>query len=273
MADIEVSQARTLSVSETTSDIEVTQLRVGVVYNIPTDNINISQLRVSSVVEPSTLIHVVQLRVLAVVRGRIENRKLRAWGCSIDGHNFYVLRLGEVETLVYDLTTGKWLTWGDENSAVWRAQNGMNWLDIPRQGFLSGAETQVVAGDHAYGIVWALVPDQGFDDHPVTENTARPFTRRVTGGLPMRNRNTKKVGAAYLTISNGYPQVDDAYITLRTSDDSGQTWVTHGTLTVTPDAYSEEFVWRSLGLIKSPGRIFEFTDNGATVRIDGLDIR
>jgi hypothetical protein len=44
-------------------------------------------------------------------------------------------------------------------------------------------------------------------------------------------------------------------------------------LTVTPSDYSQEFAWRSLGLIRAPGRMFELSDNGAAVRIDGLDIR
>jgi len=33
-----------------------------------------------------------------------------------------------------------------------------------------------------------------------------------------------------------------------------------------------ELAWRSLGLIRAPGRIFELIDSGPDLRIDGLDM-
>lgn len=139
--------------------------------------------------------------------------------------------------------------------------------------FSQGANTKIVMGDDVFGLLWTLDPNQGYDEAPRVDLEDQEFTRQVVGGMPMRMRETQKVGAAYLTADMGTPQLTGANITLRTSDDYGKTWNDHGTITVEPDNYNQEFVWRSLGLIKHPGRMFEITDNGASVRIDGLDIR
>lgn len=276
MADVEVTQGRVLVTAfdfTPAMATEVGQARVLTIYNVPTENLLVTQGAVKALVEPSLDIEVSQARVLAVVRGRIENRKLRAWGFSLDGHDFYVLRLGETETIIYDMSTGQWQVWDDGINPVWRAQVGTNWLGIGQNGYLTGAMSQVISGDHNYDIIWSLDPALGYDEHPVTEGEAIPFERKVTGGIPMRLRNTKKIGAAYLTAAVGFPQVVGAEITLRSSDDNGQTWSDHGTLTAEVDNYSQEFVWRSLGLVKAPGKIFEITDNGASVRLDSLDVR
>lgn len=65
----------------------------------------------------------------------------------------------------------------------------------------------------------------------------------------------------------------DTSIQLRYSDDNGRTYTSAGTVIVQPGVFFTELRWRSMGLMRAPGRIFEFIDSGATVRIDGADAR
>lgn len=271
--EIRTSQSQVLSVSEATPDLRVSEAQVFSIINFPTEELRISQVQITSVLKPSLSIRLSQVQVFAVVRGRIENRRIRAWTFSLDGHDFYVLRLGETETLVLDVTTGQWSSWDGGDTSFWRPQVGMNWIGMDKTSFDNGANSEAVCGDDTYGILWVLNPDQGYDEHPTEGEDDVAYTRQVVGGLPMRMRDTQPVGAVYLTASVGEPQLTGATITLRTSDDSGRNWTTHGTITSTAGDYDQEFVWRSLGRIKAPGRLFEISDNGASVRLDGLDMK
>ena len=76
----------------------------------------------------------------------------------------------------------------------------------------------------------------------------------------------------FLNVSLGAPTVTGAAITLRTSDDGGHSFYSHGDVTITPANYSQEIAWRGLGLIRAMGRVFEITDRGAAVRINAADM-
>ena len=107
---VEVSQARDLAVSVVASDIELSFARAFAVINFPTASMELSQARsLVTLGIGGTTIEVSQARTLGVVRGRIGNPKLRVWTFSLDGHDFYVLRLGDSETLVYDLYSEQWV--------------------------------------------------------------------------------------------------------------------------------------------------------------------
>ena len=60
-------------------------------------------------------------------------------------------------------------------------------------------------------------------------------------------------------------------VTLRYSDDQGNTFTDGGTLTIEPCNFTQELQWLSLGIIQSPVRIFEVTDVGAVARLQGAD--
>lgn len=64
-----------------------------------------------------------------------------------------------------------------------------------------------------------------------------------------------------------------AEVQLETSDDNGRTWQNQGEIFVPNDIWDTEVVWRSLGVIQAPGRLFRIIDNGVMTRIDGLDMR
>lgn len=200
-----------------------------------------------------------------------EGLTLRVWTYSLDGHDFYVLRLGPSETLVYDLTTQQWSSWKSPSRNNWRAHIGSNWLGMSTDTFNRGFGSDVVAGDDVTGVLWVLDPNTGLDD--TTTTGSLPFTRMVIGGVSLSGRDTVPCGAVELTASVGHPALIGATITLRTSDDKGHTYNNHGNVTATAGSYDQVIEWRALGLIKAPGRLFELSDNGAAVRINSLDMR
>jgi hypothetical protein len=166
------------------------------------------------------------------------------------------------------MTTGEWPKWDSLNRNSWRPHQGLNWLGADKSNYFGGLSTDIVAGDDTFGTLWTLDPNRGYDDAPKSTQDPQMFERVVTGGLPMRTRRTTRNDAVFLNINTGAPEFTNAFITLRTSDDSGNTWTNQGAIEVIPGEYDQEVMWRSLGLVKSPGRIFEFTDYGATIRID-----
>ena len=151
--------------------------------------------------------------------------------------------------------------------------SGMNWIGMGKTTFDQNLGTDIVAGDDAHGLLWILDPTQGYDDHPLdTYPDGIAIDRVVTGQVPVRMRDTIDCGGVYLTFATGEPALVAAYFKLETSDDQARSWTDHGTVTVNPSDWAQQVQWLSLGQIVSPGRIFRITDNGATVRIDGLDM-
>lgn len=284
---IEVSQGRTLSTGQVTNNIEVSQGRTNVtaiingpiqvslarslaVYNFPTPSMELSQARVLSTGQVNNVIEVSQARTLAVVRGRVYNPKLRAWTFRLDSHEFYVLRLADEKTLVYDMTAGQWYWWSSEDFNYWRLNIGMNWRSPGQNSFNFGSN--IVAGDHAFGLLWFLDPEQGYDDDPTGGGIFYTFPRVATGQMIARSRNYVGCYEVFLTASGGFPALTGSQVTLEYSDDVGNTYVNAGSLVATAGNYNQEFAWRSLGKFGAPGRLFRITDNGAFPRIDGLDI-
>jgi hypothetical protein len=250
---------------------DASQAQVIAVVELNTAGIRASQIQVNAVTDGTNKIDVSQTVVNAVVRGRIGNKKARCWTASLDGHDFYILRLGDASTIVWDDTAQQWYVWDNDDNPFLRQHQGLNWVGMGNNtGVL---QTNVVAGDDNFGLLWLAEPLRGYDDDPREAYPLVEFQRQVTGGIPLRLREASPVGAVYLTASLGNPSVAAPTIRLRTSDDSGKTWIDQGSITVTSEDFSQEFSWRSLGLIKAPGRIFEITDNGGSVRIDGLDMR
>src|SRR5690606_14907332 len=88
-----------------------------------------TSLRISSLFRQITQqLRVTQLRVISLVRGRVANPRVRTWTFTLDGHDFYVLRLGDQETLVYDVSTEQWVNWDSAGLPFWRPNVGMSWI-------------------------------------------------------------------------------------------------------------------------------------------------
>jgi hypothetical protein len=195
---------------------------------------------------------------------------IRCWAFSLDDHDFYVLRLGPSETLIYDLKTDQWSSWESPGRTNWRLHVGQNWVGFTDMGVNN---TDVIAGDDVEGVLWVLDAESGLDDRPDDSGLNDPFTRVVTGGIQVVGRNVTPCGALTLDVALGAPVDAGTRILLEMSDDFGHTWTDCGTVTVTAADYGKVIEWRALGLIKAPGRIFRLTDTGGTVRISGANMR
>jgi hypothetical protein len=194
-------------------------------------------------------------------------------GFSLDSHDMYVLRLGDDETLIYDLETDSWSSWDSPGRNTWRATGSLNWVGILGSGEANVPQTNLICGDDTFGVLWALDPTTGVDDGPFAGMPVRPFTRTVTGGLPMRGRASPRNNSVTLTVSIMDTSAVDATLQLRISDDNGVTYKNCGAVRAPTSTNFSEVRWRSLGLIRAPSRIYEFSDTGAVVRIDGADTR
>lgn len=256
-----------------TSDINVPQVNFMVPYNVPADSIRAAFAGVTIPYRRiAQELDVTQANAMVVSRGKIDNPKVIAWGYTMDGHDMYVLKLGtDGKTLVYDISTGQWAWWSSGETLRWRASCGMNWASsgqLPQQ-----YGSNVVVGDDSAGILWILNPLKGLDDTLIDNTDEATFPRVATGQMITRDRNFLQVFSVNLTASLGDPSLTDNTVTLEYSDDQGHSYVTADEPQVAYSSnYDQDFMWLSLGLVRSPGRIFRITDNGAFARIDGLDV-
>lgn len=197
--------------------------------------------------------------LVAYRTGTRENLNNRSWEFSLDGHTFYVLTLGEEGTFVYDETTGEWAKWQTEGLSGWNMEIGTTWRG------------DVIAADQQNPVIWKLDPDSFLDDD------FKPQTRKVTGGLSLRQRAFIPNYSFQVVASMGVPGVPNTapatepVVRLRFSDDQGNTFFDAGEIKLDPGKFAQTLVWQSLGTMQQPQRVFEVTDTGAVARIDGAD--
>lgn len=196
---------------------------------------------------------------------------IRTWSFSIDGHDFYILRLGNDETLVYDLATNTWSNWLSFQQTYLNQHTGLNWITMGAKTADKGQEGNVIAGDSRSGILWLADPSLGIDQN-ITTGWAEAFPCKVIGGIQMKGRGSAPCNAVFMTGALGSPKISGATMKLRSSADGGYTWTDHGDVWMYPGEWDQEVSWRSLGQIKPPGRVFELTDSGGSIRIDSLDM-
>lgn len=256
-----------------TSEIRATVAGALTILNFPTPYVYAGT--VGTVVATSYLAGNIQLSdagAIVVGDGRIANPKLRAWTFTLDGHDFYVLRLGDDISLVYDVYSEQWMDWSSPDLNFWRLNTGMNWLGGQRFGDSYGSD--VIAGDDVHGLIYFLDPEQPYDQSPLdyAEIQEQYFERIVMGQVPIRGRDFIPCYALWLTTDMGNPAYTGAGVTLYTSDDAGVTFDDQGLVTVTEGDYSPELVWTSLGQMSAPGRLFKLVDDGAIARIDCLEM-
>lgn len=185
----------------------------------------------------------------------------RAWSYVLDGHTFYVLDLGAQGTFVFDKVTGQWSNFAtgvlntvEGPQPQWNFQNGCMW------------GTRIMGCDLAVPTIWETTPGS------VLDNDASEITHLVTGGISARSRTYNSVDSLRVSGSFGFLESDGVVdFNLRFSDDQEYTWSPYYVVTLTPDNYGDEIAWRSLGSFAAPGRIFELSDAGGLVRIDGCD--
>lgn len=270
---VRVSQGDTAVVSFAgDSNVLASQSDVVAVFNIPAEVVQASQADLAFISLLTSEVEVSQADVIFIARGRTENVTLRVWTFTLDGHDFYVLRLGDQLTLVYDNYSEQWVDWQSSQLPFWRANCGINWTG--GEALAAVYNSNVVVGDDNVGILWFLDPEQPYDQSP-NEAAAQQeiyFQRVTMGQVAMKGRGVMPCYAAWLTTDMGAPAYDGAGVTLEISDDAGQTFDDMGMVTVTLGVHSPEISWYSLGQIAAPGRLFRITDDGAVARIDGLEM-
>ena len=263
--EVRVTQGRVYSLTEGAT-LRLTQARVYASINFPTEELRTTQARVYASTKSGMDLRVTQARVYAAVRGRMDNPRLRAWTFTLDGHDFYVLRLGDTRTLVYDVSSEQWMDWASWEQDFWRASLGASWVGGTALADEYGSN--VIVGDDTFGLLWFLDPEQGFDEHPdAAIDEDLPIEHIAMAQLPMRGRDVVPCNVVYLTADNDGPTFSGASVTLSISDDAGKTFWDADTIAIEVGNPEQEFNWYSLGQIGTPGRLFKITDNGLT-RLD-----
>lgn len=273
MSEPRVLQGGVYSLAETSAFMQISQAGLLAVAIWPAEFTQVAQAGLITVAEASTTLEVAQAGIMVVARGRVANPRARAWTFTLDGHDFYVLRLGDVTTLIYDVYSEQWIEWTSKDLPFWRPSSGQTWLGARPLAEEFGST--VVVGDDTFGLLWFLAPKQPYDENPSAERTPQqlPFERIVTGQALASGRVAIPCYALFVDGDNyGLTGVDfTPSITLETSDDQGRTFDAHDTLNVVADIdVNNPYAWYSLGQITSPGRMFRVTDNGLFSRIDSM---
>jgi hypothetical protein len=272
------SQAGSLALGEGSSAaLTASQVGAVTVYNRLADFDTTTQVQTVVLAESSPdEARVSQLQAIVVYKARVYDPRIRAWTFTLDGHDFYVLRLGDTSTILYDTHAEQWYEWDNDNSTsiwkqdIWKANTGQNWIGASS---LSGTYgSNIVCGDDVFGALYFLDTAGSRDDDPVIgSETQTSFERVVTGQIVKLDYEAQPCYEVQLLGAIG-DNLDATLtdVTLETSDDSGNTYSDHGTLTLSAADYTARATWLSLGSIEAPGRLFRISDYGALQRIDSL---
>lgn len=270
MANAEVTQAFVLA-GVGGADVEASQAFVYAATAFPSPFVEVTQAFVAAGVDNSVDTLVSQAFVFAATLGRTADPRVRAWTFTLDGHDFYVLHLGTVETLVYDTYAQEWYVWGSTTTDIWRAYTGTNWIGGRQLTGVYGSD--IVVGDDSIGTLYVLDPESDFDEDAVEGGgLLRAFERQVTAQFVVTSgySSVPCFGIqAYGSIGQG---VDGQTVSLEVSDNRGIVYDGMGTPTLDADDYDFRLEWPSLGSMRSPGRLFRITDTGALHRIDGIEM-
>lgn len=217
-----------------------------------------------------------QAQVLVAARGRVANPRVRSWTFSLDGHDYYVLRLGTDVTLIYDDSTEQWVEWSAYSVSYWPVNIGSNWVGAIGLHFPDGSSygSNIVVGDDSIGLLYILDPEMPYDESIEADDPQQQyyFPRTTMGQMPITGRQVMPCYAAWLSTDMGSPAYVGASVKLEISDDAGVTYYDAGSLVVTAGTNRPELSWYSLGQIEAPGRLFRISDDGAIARIDGMEM-
>ncbi len=174
---------------------------------------------------------------------------LTALTASVEGHVFYVINLPTLdESYAYDCQTQEWAVWGTAQVAQHDA--GL-FLGNTAAG---QASTGIFVGSYKDGQVYSL------DE---TSNADGNLTKQVvvTGAIWMTEGAQRCNNVSLACVRGvGNSQAPNPIVNMRFSDDGGRTFTSwmQGFLGMVGQ-YDYKAVWRNLGLMRQPGRLFEFT--------------
>lgn len=173
--------------------------------------------------------------------GEAEN--LRAWAFQMDGHTLYALRCGDIGTYCYDVENQNWPRFKTYGQETWRAHLGCQ---------TDG--DQIIAGDDTDGTLWAF-------DHTRSNDGGVVLERELTGGVPIIGAPVKNSSLSLRTATGWAPitgTATDPVVQMRFSDDGGNLWSTWIEAPMgLQGQYYTEVVWRQLGLMRQPGRLYQ----------------
>lgn len=264
--EMEMSQLAGLSVTESPGFTRLSQLSVLAPIAYSAEQVDSSQIQVLTPTEADMDVEVSQLQTLAVVLPSPADPRVRVWTYTQDQHDFYIVKCGRAETLVYDYYAKQWYQWGSGDSPLWRANEGMNWLGAGPLAYIYGSN--VVVGDRANGALYFLNPNGDVDDDFAGVNI-RPFLRMVTGQIVHSGYMRLSCPDVYVGGSIGQtfePTLNT--LTLDISDDRGLSYWSAGSRNIAAGDYNQRISWRSLGSISNPGRLFRWSDYGSLKRFD-----
>lgn len=209
-----------------------------------------SSLGALAVIRTSTFLYASTLEVLATTGVSVTSRTdARAWSFSWDGHEFYVLHLGDTGTFVYDATTQFWSQWVTTSYPTWNAERGVVWRG------------RVLAADRDSGEIREVSFDTFLDD------AFRDTEHKVSFLLSVRGRTSSSVHSLRAVIAPVDEPVD---MSLQWTADQGLTYTNPISLTVPPNSGSADIAWRALGNMRTPGRVFTISDTNGPVRISDI---
>lgn len=176
---------------------------------------------------------------------------LRAYAFRYNRHDFYVLT-DTTFTLVYDLTVGNWARWDSYGQDIFRAHLGFQY------------QNKVLCGDVTTNDIWLL--EEGSTDTDAND----PVVREVSGGI-FNTGKPYQCTDVIVRVNAGWTEsyTDEPQLEMRFSDDQGATWSSYQQGVGLRGQYLTDVIFRSLGLIVRPGRLFEFRFTEPTrIRID-----
>lgn len=270
MTDALATQGFVLGVGEATPETRAFTTYVLSLAQYPSEDFRTQEAFVNAVTSSSNTVNTYTSFVFAVVRGRDTSPRIRVWTYTLDGHDYYVLRLGATTTLMYDTLTDEWSELSSGSSGPLRVNDGSNWNGAVSQAAVYGSN--VITGDDGNGALYFLDPDADQDEDPlVGGETLWPFTREIQTQIPLSSYDRVPCYGLQVRGSIGSYAFADG-VTLTFSDDRGATYTSAGEISIDVNDTDQRLFWRSLGSMKAPGRLFKITDDGALKRIDSIDL-
>lgn len=171
---------------------------------------------------------------------------------NIDGHFFYGIHVQGQGTYVFDTTTGQWAKWASGSLELWNAQFHTVWNDVYYAASLT--DNSLVS----------------IDPTSVLDDSFRTNTFQATGRIESQSRRYVKNPDAQLFGSIGLRGGD---VIIRYSDNEGETFSTDKIVTMTAGVRDANVMFRNLGSVRAPGRIYQVEDEGTLKRIQSLKVR
>lgn len=166
-----------------------------------------------------------------------------AWTCTFEGHDFYVLNIAGIGTFVYDVAANDWAEWKSYGRTGFRGRAS------------AAIDGTVYVGDDTSNVIWTLAQGVNFDGADPLVRQISAFTA-VGSGRPRCNNLMITCARG---VGNAVAPGNSPIVEMRYSDDGGRTFCDwrQASLGAQGD-YSVKAIWQRLGLMTSPGRLFEF---------------